>query len=341
LEGDTRAAQLLVVLRVLTGSPTLEYARPPERLTGGFAAELLAFSLARPPSGWAGELVARLMPDPIVARKETVVQTTVAAAGFPTPAVRASGGPEAGLGRAFMIMNKAAGRPPLSGLGGIATLSHATSLFRRIPDTLADTMAKLHSLDPEPVRRQLADAGYVGASVGSMLAAQRASATRYGRADLTDAAAWLIDHPPLGAPDVICHGDLHPFNVLIDGDQVTLLDWSSALVGPRAHDVAFTSLLLAEPPLIVPGPLRPVVRFVGRRMARRFIRSYERYSGARASSAELQWHRALVCLRALVEVSGWVHEGDVRAHAGHPWLILGPAFAARLTATTGVQVRAT
>jgi aminoglycoside phosphotransferase (APT) family kinase protein len=340
LDNDSLPGQLLRVLRGLTGSPGLEYARPPERLTGGFWAELIAFSFSDPPPGWAGELVARVMPDPDVAHKETIVQVAVAAAGFPTPTVRASGSPEAGLGRAFMVMDKAPGRPLLSGLDGIAAIAQGTRLLRRIPESLAATMAKLHSLDPEPVRSQLGSARHVSASVSSRLEALRQFATRYGRADLTTAAQWLIDHPPLPAPDVICHGDLHPFNLLIDGDQITVLDWSAALVGPRAHDVAFTSLLLAEPPLAVPRGLRPAVRLLGRRMASRFIRAYQHHTGATTRPQELQWHQALVCLRALTEVSGWAHKGQARAHAGHPWFVSGPAFAARLTAATGVQVRA-
>jgi hypothetical protein len=56
-------------------------------------------------------------------------------------------------------------------------------------------------------------------------------------------------------------------------------------------------------------------------------------------AAELAWHQAVVCLRALVEVSGWVHSGQHDAHSGHPWLTTGPALAARLTAVTGVAVR--
>jgi aminoglycoside phosphotransferase (APT) family kinase protein len=340
LGNDTLPGQLLDVLRGLTGSPGLEYARPPERLTGGFWAELIAFEVSDPPPGWAGELVARVMPDPDVAQKETIVQVAVAAAGFPTPAVRASGRPEAGLGRAFMIMDRAAGRPLLSGLDGIAAIAQGARLLRQIPETLAATTAKLHSLDPELVRGQLDSARSVSASVSSRLEALRQISAGYGRDDLTRAAQWLIDHPPLPAPDVICHGDLHPFNLLVDGDQITVLDWSAALVGPRAHDVAFTSLLLAEPPLAVPGRLRPAVRLLGRRMASRFMRAYQHHSGATTRPQELQWHQALVCLRALTEVSGWAYEGQEHAHAGHPWLVSGPAFAARLTAATGVQVRA-
>ena len=90
--------RLLRVLRTVTGRPALAYARAPEALSGGFWAELLAFSLTDPPKGWARELVARVMPDPGLARKETVMQGAVAAAGYPTPAVRASGGHDCGLG---------------------------------------------------------------------------------------------------------------------------------------------------------------------------------------------------------------------------------------------------
>ncbi|HJY56119.1 MAG TPA: hypothetical protein VJ418_07045, partial [Streptosporangiaceae bacterium] len=105
------AERLIGVLRSSAGTPGLKYERRPEAMQGGFWAELFSFSLANPPDGWPAELVARLMPDPGSARKETIVQRAVAAAGFPTPFVRASGGPESGLGQAFMVMDRAAGGP--------------------------------------------------------------------------------------------------------------------------------------------------------------------------------------------------------------------------------------
>jgi hypothetical protein len=45
-------------------------------------------------------------------------------------------------------------------------------------------------------------------------------------------------------------------------------------------------------------------------------------------------------LRALAEVASWVCEDTIGARAGHPWLVSGPAFAGRLTALTGIPVRA-
>ena len=201
-------------------------------------------------------------------------------------------------------------------------------------------MARLHALDPDLVRGELEQVRDVPVTVPGLLAALARFAGEFGRTDLVDAARWLADHPPGPAPDVICHGDLHPFNLLADGDRVTVLDWSTALLAPRAHDVGFTSLQLSEPALRVPGWQRPLVRAFGRVLARRFVRGYQRQAAVTVEPGELRWHQAVVCLRALIEVASWVHEGTDGAHAGHPWLINGPVFARRLTRLTGAPVRA-
>lgn len=331
--------RLIAVLRSAAGTPDLEYERRPEPMRGGFWAELFSFSLANPPAGWPAELVARLMPDPGSARKETIAQRAVAAAGFPTPVVRAAGGPDDGLGQAFMIMDRAPGASALSGLDGLSPAA-VPRLLRQIPELLATSMARLHALDPGLVRGELEQLREVPVTVEGLLAALVRFASAFGRPDLADAGRWLADHPPGPAPDVICHGDLHPFNLLADGDRVTVLDWSSALLAPRAHDVAFTSLQLSEPPLRVPGWQRPLVRVLGRVLTRRFVRDYQRQAGVTVEPGELRWHQAVVCLRALVEVASWVHAGVAEAHAGHPWLINGPTFARRLARLTGVRVRA-
>jgi aminoglycoside phosphotransferase (APT) family kinase protein len=330
--------QLLTVLRSVTGAPSLAYSRRPVRLSGGFWAELLAFSLAEPPDGWPHDLVARLMPEPNTARKETAIQKAVADTGFPTPAVRAAGGPDDGLGRAFMIMDRAAGAPLLSGLSASGALRRVGALFGEIPRLLASTMAQLHALDPEPVRAKLDGAGAAIVSVSSMLVVMRQRAAEFERPDLVQAAQWLLDHPARPAPDVICHGDLHPFNLLFDGSRVVLLDWSTAVLAPRSYDAACTDLALSQAALEVPGWLRPPVRWIGRRIAGQFLRHYERAAGVALDRRELAWHQAGMCLRALVEMSGWTHAGEQSAHDSHPWLASGPAFAARLTEATGVQI---
>lgn len=332
------SAELLRVLRTATASPDLGYANPPQPLTGGFWAELFAFSLAGPPPGWPRELVVRLMPDPALARKETIVQAAVAAAGYPTPVVRASGGLDCGLGRAFMVMDRAPGAHVLSGLSGAGAITSAMRALGKIPGLLAVAMANLHEQNPRLLRDRLGCD--VPVTVSGLLAMLHTAASEYRRPDLTAAAQWLADHPPPPAPEVICHGDLHPFNVLVDGASFTVLDWSAALLAPRAYDVAFTSLLLAEPPLTVPRAMRPFVRGVGAWLASRFAVRYQRAAGARIDPRELRWHQGVACLRALTEVAGWTQDQLAGARAGHPWLQSGPAFAARLTALIGSDVRA-
>jgi aminoglycoside phosphotransferase (APT) family kinase protein len=335
-----RAGQLIGVLRSATGQPDLEYDRQPKPMQGGFWAELFSFSLVNPPEGWPAELVARLMPDPGTARKETIVQSAVAAAGFPTPIVRASGGPDCGLGLAFMVMDRAAGRPALSGLDVAPTPAAVRRLLRQIPELLAGSMARLHALDPDLVRSELEQVRGTPVTVAGLVSVLAGFAADFSRPDLVGVARWLTDHPPAPTPDVICHGDLHPFNLLADGDRITVLDWSTSLLAPRAYDAAFTTVLLSEPPLRVPGWQRPLILVVGRLMARRFVRGYQQRSAVTIEPGELRWHQAVVCLRALVEVASWVHQGVADAHAGHPWLLCGPALARRLAALTGAPVRA-
>lgn len=330
---------LLAVLRRVTGSD-VEYEVPPTSLAGGFWAQLVRFRLRGAPAGWGGELVARVMPDSWIAATETAIQEGVGAQGYPTPAVHLAGGPDDGLGQAFMIMDLAPGRPMLTGLSGVGVVAALPRLARQLPGVLAVAMFRLHRLDPTPVRERLASSGTYASGMGQVVTSLGETAQMLGRADLTAVASWLATHRPLHEPEVICHGDLHPFNVLVDTAwSITVLDWSAALLAPAAYDLAFTGLILADPPVAVPRPLRPVVRVAGRFLARRFRRNYRRLSGTELDDHSLRWHEGVVCLRALVEVAGWVAADQASERTGHPWLVCGPVFATRLHALTGVAVR--
>jgi hypothetical protein len=132
---------------------------------------------------------------------------------------------------------------------------------------------------------------------------------------------------------------MHPFNVLVDGrGETTVLDWSAAMLASGTYDLGFTSLVVGNPPLLVPRALQGVVAAAGRALSRRFVRAYEREAGHRVDEASLAWHQGVVCVRALVEVAGWVAAGTIEGRDGHPWVIAGDAFAARLRDLTGVEV---
>ncbi|QYG93873.1 phosphotransferase [Iamia sp. SCSIO 61187] len=330
------AAALLGALARTTGAD-LAYAGPPTRLAGGFWADLLAFELADPPAGWEGRLVARIMPDPDTAAKETIVQAEVAAQGFPTPRVRGAGDAHPGVdGRAFLVMDHVDGRPLLGGLSGAAALTTLPSVVRRLPTLLGGVMADLHRLDVAPVQQRLAGVGRTESGSEAIVVGLRSVALAADRPDLVAAADWLLTHPPPPGPLVVCHGDLHPFNVLVDDQgKASVIDWSVAVIAPAAFDLAFTSVLLSEPPLVVPGPVRPLLRGAGRALSRRFLRSYRAHGGTVDREA-LAWHGGVVCLRALTEVAGWSTLDDRR---GHPWVISGARFARRLGRLTGATVR--
>jgi aminoglycoside phosphotransferase (APT) family kinase protein len=338
---DKLETDLLAVLRNSTGcSVDLDYATSPVGLTGGFWAELVAFRLIGAPTYLSRDLVARVMPNPEVARKETIIQTQVARHGYPTPTVHLSGGPNDGLGRAFMVMDRVDGVPPLAGLEGVGALRRLPHLFARLPLLLATAMADLHRLDPALVRERMGDGDDGAWSVPELLEVVRANAAACGRTDLVAAVDWLVANPPSPSPEVICHGDLHPFNLLVDtAGDVTVLDWSAGLLAPRAYDAAFTSLVLAEPPIAVPRLAKPLLRMGGRALARRFLRAYRERSGVGVDDQSLRWHQSVVCLRALNEVAGWATADDLAAKAGHPWVVCGPAFALRVSRFTGVAVR--
>lgn len=330
------------MVRHAAGDETIEFAGVPEPLTGGFWAQLVSFRLRGAPPGWDRPLVARVMPDQGTAAKETAFQRAIAAAGYPTPSVHAAGGPDEGIvGQSYVVMDLASGRPLLAGLDGVRALLRLPSLARRLPKTLARALAELHALDPADVIAELDAAGEPRPTVPAMVCGLREAAAALGRADLAAAASWFEEHPAADEPVRLCHGDLHPFNVLVDeNDMITVLDWSAALLAPASHDLAFTSLLLAEPPLVVPPPLRPVVGRAGRALSNRFVAEYERAAGRTVDRDAVAWHQGLVCLRALVEVAGWVAAGTIDARAGHPWLISGGPLARRLTALTSVPVAA-
>jgi tRNA A-37 threonylcarbamoyl transferase component Bud32 len=66
----------------------------------------------------------------------------------------------------------------------------------------------------------------------------------------------LIDR--LRPGDGLCHGDLHPGNVIMTANGPRIVDWTFAMRAPAAYDLARCHILLAEQaPEIVDDPERP------------------------------------------------------------------------------------
>jgi aminoglycoside phosphotransferase (APT) family kinase protein len=317
--------------------PQLRVCRAPEPLTGGFWAQMWRVRVSSQPDPMPCEVVVRFAPHRERGAKEAEVQRAVAALGFRTPRVWMSTPAAPPAEGRWSVMDFAPGAPLLSGLQGAAVLRRAPSLVRTLPVQLAEIMASLHRLDPQRVTDAVHRvAPEVAWTVPDLATELRLGAEATGRPDVAAALDRLAARTPAPAHPVICHGDLHPFNVLADTGGLTLLDWTGALVADPCFDVAFTELLLANPPLPLPAPLAPVARAAGKVLARRFVAAYRR-ANPRASLAGLGWFRALHSARVLVNDTRLRAEHGPGA-GGHPLRLVAPAAARHLSAATGVAV---
>lgn len=43
--------------------------------------------------------------------------------------------------------------------------------------------------------------------------------------------------------EALCYGDFHPRNVIVDGDELTNIDWVDASSGPPAADLARSAII--------------------------------------------------------------------------------------------------
>ena len=319
-------AELDTVLDHLRGqfhAPELVLDGPPVRLGGGFWAEMWTLSFAPPASGGLpARVVLRLAPDAQLAAWETTFQAGLAEQGYPTPAIRASDLNPADGKRAWCVMDHADGAPLLGGLSGLRALRSLPRLATSLPDTLARAAADLHRLDPQPIETALSAATDRTVGVDGLLDHYLSRARDLDDTPLQRALDRLAATRPEPQLRVVCHGDLHPFNVLADGSRTVVLDWTAGQIAHPAYDLAFTHLLLANPPLDAPKPVRPIINAAARRVANRFITTYRKLGPHPIETDTLDWYRDLQGCRILTELATWRAAGDLDAHRGHPWLAM-------------------
>lgn len=307
-------------------------------LTAGQWATMARLRLTGIPADVPSDLVLRVAPDAEMGAKELAVQAAMHDAGISTPEVRLTGPTGGPLGGAWALMDYATGASLISGLDGVAALRRLPKLFAGLPAQLADTMTAIHAVDPGPVADRVRRAAPNAAlTLDELWPHLHAGAKHAERTDLQTALDKLAETQPDQAGGVVCHGDLHPLNLLQDHDgTITVLDWTGAIVAPAAFDVALTHTFLRNPPLQAPPVLRPVINAAAGRIARRFLRHYQ-HANPGTDIADLDWYRALHAARILVDVTTWTHAGDARAHT-HPWHLLAPAATRTLQDATGVEV---
>ncbi|MHA2127642.1 MAG: phosphotransferase family protein [Promethearchaeota archaeon] len=235
---DQITDQLIIYLRDEFHDSTIDYALPVTQLKGGFETFMYKFKLKNVKEELNQPLVLRLYPehyDPDNAVWESTIQSNLADEGYPVPKAHLICTDKSILGGAFLIMEFLSGEPMMKA-------------SKNVPEQLGKTHAKLHKIDPKSLIKSLKKHGF---NKNQYLFTKTfendlKSAKKSELPWVLDIAEWLIkNRPPESKKLAICHGDFHPYNILIqDGKISGVLDWGSALIADPALDVANTIKLI-------------------------------------------------------------------------------------------------
>ena len=289
-------AKLRDHLRSMLGVPGLDFVEGPTPISGGFDTRILAFRLAGAPPAFAGPLIVRLLvghPDPSRALREQAIQNALVELGYPAPRVLAASADTASLGSAFLIMERLAGKP----------LPQAQLL--RMGRIVGDLQARLHDLDAEVFFQRLVRAGVPerGVTFDGYLGQLAHRIASRPLAGLARAIEWLIARrPPPDRPRVVCHGDFHPYNILMaDGAVTGVVDWANTIVADPAFDVATTLVILKLVPVELfglPAPLQWLVKAARPVLVAGYLRGYRKRR--EIDRERLRYYEAAACMKPLV-----------------------------------------
>jgi aminoglycoside phosphotransferase (APT) family kinase protein len=328
-----RGEQMLAALRTHLDRAEVQFSEALHPLEGGYSNEIFRFRLEDAPAPFDQPLVLRLTSDERDTAREGIIENGVAEQGFPAPPILLRGGSSSAFGRPFLVT-------PLSpGVSFNETITARTAIgaFRRLPDQLAAAMVALHGVPTENITARLTAEGWEPDRLDSLavLADVDDYAEQANSSDLRRRAAVLRKNQPSFARPVVCHGDLHPFNLLFAGRAVMIvLDWELARLADPAYDVGRTLVLLR----LAPYPMSRISRTMIQPVATALARGFERRYRARNPLDDLsvRWHEALHCLRtlAIVEAGASLPSGSRLRRTADVWLPVASRLEQRLAAIT-------
>jgi aminoglycoside phosphotransferase (APT) family kinase protein len=232
--------KFIAYLRSELKEPTIGYESPLTRLEGGHETAIFGFSLKGALEELSKPLALRLYPayyGPGNAVWESTIQNVLAGEGYPVPQVYFTCKDMTILGGAFIVMDFLPGKPMI------------TAPVETIPELLGVTHAALHGIDPDPLIAELRERGLdvnnLGLSNQSDWLKEKGNEYPWFR----EGTEWLItNRPPEPVHPVLCHGDFHPLNILIQDGKVTgVLDWPGFHIADAVMDVANTVVLTTMP----------------------------------------------------------------------------------------------
>jgi aminoglycoside phosphotransferase (APT) family kinase protein len=253
------------------------------------------------PPEWCEPVVVRLLPtvDRVAqSQAEADVQGWCAAQGYAAPVVHAVLAPDELFGLPAQVMERAPGVTLLD------ALKRRPWRLGALVGQLVGLQLRLHAMDP---------GGWPGPTDPRELVERRLNVARRAVDEHGDVAmAAALDRvgrlvPTAVAGDiVVCHGDFHPLNVMVDGASAMVIDWTDAGLAPREADVARTVLIFKIAAIAAEGRVeRRALQSIGPLMARRYERAYVRTAGLDPARM-----RAWEAIQAL---QGWAQIVTLRA----------------------------
>jgi aminoglycoside phosphotransferase (APT) family kinase protein len=243
-------------------------------LTGGMDnfVHLIRMEGAALPHEWQAELVVRVRPSAdrsVDAANETAIQNWCVASGYPAARVLALLDGDWPIDRPAQVAERAPGAMMLEAM---------TSSPRRIPALLrllAALHAQLHTLPTEgwPVPEARARTAPLKLGLVRDRAAKGHAEIGVALARVERALAAMAP-----APEVVCHGDFHPLNVMVDAaDSAIVIDWTDATLDDRHSDVARTHAILASAAVAGGSAIeRVLLAVVGPILGFGYLRAYKR-----------------------------------------------------------------
>ena len=222
--------------------------------------------------------------------------------GFPVPRPLAFCDEPEVIGAVFYVMELAKGRPYAD--GGLPEFDPATR--RRMYEQLIDTLADLHTIDPEAVA--LGDFG----RAGNYFERQVARWTRQYRDSQTDyipemerLIAFLPETLPDQSRTSIVHGDYRIDNVMFDGDGslTAVLDWELATLGDPLADFSYLAMQWMMPADGGAGLAGLDLQQLGIPELKHVVELYSSRSGV-AVAGQLDWYFAYNLFRLAGIVQG-------------------------------------
>ena len=271
-----------------------------------------------------------LLPSAHAVDREYRVMSALAATDVPVPRMLLFHPDRDVVGTPFLVMERLYGR-----VYGEYALAGCTPAERRaMYESMAETMARLHRVDPVAVG--LADYG----KPGSYFARQVDRWTRQWEKSRTRPnpwlerlIEWLPAHLPAGEETALCHGDFRMGNLMFHPTEprvIAVLDWELSTLGHPLADVAFNAMAWRTLPSEYGGILGLDHAALGIPEESAYLAHY--YATAGRDDRALPFHFAFALFRFAVIFEGIAARaaaGNAAAENAAKSGRLGPAFARR------------